>query len=317
MYGAQDDLHLSDSNKGYIAAAVFLGMLLGGWVWGSLADRMGRKSCLMLALFTNSVGGVMAAFVGSYHGMLLCRFVAGLGVGGSIPVIFTYFIEFLPTSQRGAFMVYLAWFWMVGAIFTAAIGLGHHPARHVQSVSFIITPFHSWRLFTFICAHALPALRLPPHLVPRVPALPPHSAEGPLTPSASCPTIFAINHPTAVRREWALQAAWCGLCCLTEKSDAWAGRRLQPRRCSRRWSSSSRHKEDSAGRGRRPAAEGQRGGGEGSVRERVGGAGTGYALPADAGTDLTVPSPTADEVAEHPRDKSRVLFTGDSRSCTA
>ena len=110
IMSSADDLNLSDGDKGWVAAMVFLGMLVGGWLWGTLADRLGRRNCLIAALAINSLGGVLAAFVQDTGGMLICRFVAGLGVGGSIPVIFTYFIEFLPTSQRGAYMVYLAWY---------------------------------------------------------------------------------------------------------------------------------------------------------------------------------------------------------------
>ena len=145
------DLNLSDTDKGWIAAMVFLGMLVGGWVWGTLADRLGRRNCLIAALLLCSLGGVMAAFVSTSGGMMLCRLVAGLGVGGSIPVIFTYFIEFLPTSQRGAYMVYLAWFWMVGAIFTAGLAWMVIPLD-MTNATFIIHPFHSWRLFTILCA---------------------------------------------------------------------------------------------------------------------------------------------------------------------
>ena len=146
-----DDLSLNDADKGWVAAMVFLGMLVGGWLWGTLADRLGRRSCLIAALLINSLGGVLAAFVGRTSGLLLCRFIAGLGVGGSIPVIFTYFIEFLPTSQRGAYMVYLAWFWMVGAIFTAGLAWMIIPLK-MDDATFIVHPFHSWRLFTFLCA---------------------------------------------------------------------------------------------------------------------------------------------------------------------
>ena len=294
MYGAQDDLHLSDSNKGYIAAAVFLGMLLGGWVWGSLADRMGRKSCLMLALFTNSVGGVMAAFVGSYHGMLLCRFVAGLGVGGSIPVIFTYFIEFLPTSQRGAFMVYLAWFWMVGAIFTAAAAWAIIPLD-MSSVSFLISPFHSWRLFTLICA--LPSLLCGCLLTfcpesPRFLLTQRKVGEAKLILSS----MFAINHP-ALFGGVGLQAEWCGLCCLTEKSAPGLGAG---------YGAVGAEEVEPIIEAKEEAAD--EGGAKAAFERELAGLDL-YAL-SKAGTELTVPS-YGEEVAQL-LDKSRVLFTGAS-----
>jgi len=40
-------------------------------------------------------------------------------VGGSIPVIFSYFTEFLPKHRRGAMISALATFWMMGNIIAA------------------------------------------------------------------------------------------------------------------------------------------------------------------------------------------------------
>ena len=66
-------------------------------------------------------------------------FSVSCSVGGSVPVIFTYFVEFLPTPSRGPYMVrlaaplaasvlkrslsqvYLAAFWMIGSILTAGL----------------------------------------------------------------------------------------------------------------------------------------------------------------------------------------------------
>ena len=147
---ATDDLDLSDNEKGWLAAIIFLGMLVGGLLWGTLSDRLGRKRCLIVALVLNSVGGFVSALSPTFTAIVACRFVAGIGVGGSIPVIFTYFVEFLPKSTRGEYMVYLAWFWMVGAITTAAAAWIIIPI----DMSFQIGGMtgHSWRLFYMLCS---------------------------------------------------------------------------------------------------------------------------------------------------------------------
>lgn len=49
--------------------------------------------------------------------LLLCR------VGGSIPVIFSYFSEFMPRLRRGAMISALATFWMAGNILAAGAKL--------------------------------------------------------------------------------------------------------------------------------------------------------------------------------------------------
>jgi MFS family permease len=80
----------------------------GGYAWGAFADAFGRRRCLMVSLAVNSMFGVFSAFARGYYSLLLFRFLSGLGVGGSIPVVFTYFCEFLPSAKRGSFMVILA-----------------------------------------------------------------------------------------------------------------------------------------------------------------------------------------------------------------
>ena len=48
-------------------------------------------------------------------------FFSGVGVGGSIPVVWTYFAEFQPSNKRGAALSILASFWMVGNLTVAGL----------------------------------------------------------------------------------------------------------------------------------------------------------------------------------------------------
>jgi MFS family permease len=41
------DFRLSGGEKGALTGVIFLGMLLGSWVFGSLADNFGRRKMLM------------------------------------------------------------------------------------------------------------------------------------------------------------------------------------------------------------------------------------------------------------------------------
>lgn len=145
------DLSLTDTRKGILGGIIFAGMMLGGYIWGTLADKQGRLKCLIGALLLNSFGGILASISSSYWILVLCRLVSGLGVGGSVPVLFTYFCEFLPTNKRGQYMVYLAWFWMIGASITVILAwcIIPIPIEWILPGNLII---HSWRLFTACCA---------------------------------------------------------------------------------------------------------------------------------------------------------------------
>eukprot|EP01136_Pigoraptor_vietnamica_P020893 Opistho-1_new@70411 len=115
-----DDLTSSSSFKSAIGAIIFLGMFVGGPLFGTYADRVGRRRCLILTLAINGIGGFASALAPNLSVLLFLRFVSGIGVGGSIPVVFSYFCEFLPKNSRGRYMSVIASCWMIGAILTAA-----------------------------------------------------------------------------------------------------------------------------------------------------------------------------------------------------
>lgn len=76
---AMCQLQLSDSSKGWLNSAVFLGMMFGGYIWGTLADMWGRRYVLILSLSLNSLGGLMSSFAQTYWLFLLLRIVSGIG----------------------------------------------------------------------------------------------------------------------------------------------------------------------------------------------------------------------------------------------
>eukprot|EP01097_Dermamoeba_algensis_P002257 TRINITY_DN1900_c0_g2_i1.p1 TRINITY_DN1900_c0_g2~~TRINITY_DN1900_c0_g2_i1.p1 ORF type:complete len:613 (-),score=96.30 TRINITY_DN1900_c0_g2_i1:737-2575(-) len=109
----------SDSEKGFLSSSFFVGMLLGGLVCGLLSDHVGRKPCLIASLFLNSLFGLLSAVSPNFPLLFLCRLIAGIGVGGSVPSVFTMATEFMPKHGRGVFVTVIAWWWMIGAVYTA------------------------------------------------------------------------------------------------------------------------------------------------------------------------------------------------------
>jgi VNT family MFS transporter (synaptic vesicle glycoprotein 2) len=136
-----DNMNIYGLNKGLLTSIIFLGMLLGAIIFGIVADKIGRKKSLITSLLINCVGGALSSAAPDFGLLITFRFFCGLGVGGSIPVLFTYFSEMFGLQRRGRYMVYLAMFWMVGSIL-------------VTSFAWIILPqklsTHSWRVFLLV-----------------------------------------------------------------------------------------------------------------------------------------------------------------------
>ncbi|MBY4899133.1 MFS transporter [Cupriavidus sp. AU9028] len=101
----------------------FVGMLIGAFVFGRLADRIGRRPVLMMAVVIDAVCGVASAFAPELVWLLALRFLTGVGVGGTLPVDYTMMAEFLPSDRRGRWLVLLESFWAVGTICLALLAL--------------------------------------------------------------------------------------------------------------------------------------------------------------------------------------------------
>ncbi|XP_008409421.1 synaptic vesicle glycoprotein 2B [Poecilia reticulata] len=148
---ARCDLLLSSSDMGLLTASIFLGMMVGGYMWGYLADQRGRRKVLVVSLTVNGLFGGLASVAPWFWLFLLLRFISGIGVGGSIPVIFSYFSEFMPRLRRGAMISALATFWMAGNILAAGLAWLVIP-RTWARFSLGTLDFQSWRLFVVLCS---------------------------------------------------------------------------------------------------------------------------------------------------------------------
>ncbi|XP_054035342.1 synaptic vesicle glycoprotein 2A-like, partial [Dryobates pubescens] len=149
---AEKDMCLSDSNKGMLGLIVYLGMMVGAFVWGGLADRLGRRQCLLISLSVNSVFAFFSSFVQGYGTFLFCRLLSGVGIGGSIPIVFSYFSEFLAQEKRGEHLSWLCMFWMIGGIYASAMAWAIIPHYGWSFQMGSAYQFHSWRVFVLVCA---------------------------------------------------------------------------------------------------------------------------------------------------------------------
>ncbi|NXO50397.1 SV2B protein, partial [Aramus guarauna] len=149
---AEKDMCLSSSNKGMLGLIVYLGMMVGAVMLGGLADKLGRKKCLIISLAINAAFAFLSSFVQGYGFFLFCRLISGLGIGGSLPIVFAYFSEFLSREKRGEHLSWLCMFWMIGGIFASAMAwsiIPHYGWGFSMGTKY---HFHSWRVFVLVCS---------------------------------------------------------------------------------------------------------------------------------------------------------------------
>lgn len=99
-----------------------LGMMIGGVLWGVLADRKGRLSVLFASIILYSAANLANAFVTSVEAYALCRFLGGLGLAGELGAAVTLVAESLPVEKRGLGTTIVATLGMLGIIAAAFFG---------------------------------------------------------------------------------------------------------------------------------------------------------------------------------------------------
>ena len=74
-----DEFGISNAEGAVLSSVIFIGMLFGSYIWGSIADIAGRRPTLLLSLTCSGVFGLASAFVPSYWLFTLMRFFSGFG----------------------------------------------------------------------------------------------------------------------------------------------------------------------------------------------------------------------------------------------
>lgn len=92
-----------------------VGMALGAFLWGTIADKIGRKKAFTWTLLIFSIFTVAGALAPGFGWFVACRFIAGVGLGGCIPVDYALVGEFTPARQRGRVLTAMDGWWPVGA----------------------------------------------------------------------------------------------------------------------------------------------------------------------------------------------------------
>jgi len=125
-----------NSISGFINALFIFGWAFGGFSWGLISDRIGRKSALLYAIACYGIFTVLTGLMPTWTGLVLCRFMSGFGVGGVLVVSFTLLSEVWPEKSKAVVTGIISIAFPVG-IFSAGL------------INFVVS---SWREGFFVGA---------------------------------------------------------------------------------------------------------------------------------------------------------------------
>jgi len=135
--------HLNPQQIGLLIGVGFAGQLVGAIGFGWLAERWGRRLCMLITLLIFSLGALACAAANSYEQLWVLRFIQGIGLGGEIPLMAAYLNEFAHAENRGRFSLSVQVLFAIGLLVVAL-------------VSVYVVPHWGWR-WMFVIG-AIPAL---------------------------------------------------------------------------------------------------------------------------------------------------------------
>jgi len=109
------------------------GMLIGGVLWGVIADKKGRLSVLFGSIIMYSLANIGNGFVTSLDQYALLRFIAGVGLAGELGAGITLVTEVLPKEIRGYGTTLVATLGVLGAI-----------------LAYFVADLFAWRISYFV-----------------------------------------------------------------------------------------------------------------------------------------------------------------------
>ncbi|CAG9836314.1 unnamed protein product [Diabrotica balteata] len=144
------DFQMSSSDKGWLTAAPMLGMVIGSYFWGCLADTKGRKIVLIGALLMDGACGLLSSISQVFWLFMLMRFFNGFAITGAMGICFPYLGEFQPNKYRETILCWMELFWTLGVIALPGIAWMIIPLEFEYITDSF--KFRSWNLFVATCS---------------------------------------------------------------------------------------------------------------------------------------------------------------------
>jgi len=130
--------HLSTSQTSWVTGSAILGAFIGAFIFGRIADLLGRKRVYALVAAIMIVGALASAIAPNFIALVIARFVLGLGVGGDYPVSAVLMSEYSNRKDRGR---------LVGMVFSMqAVGLIVGPLIALLLIGTGVSHGLTWRL---------------------------------------------------------------------------------------------------------------------------------------------------------------------------
>jgi MFS transporter, AAHS family, benzoate transport protein len=128
---------LSPERVGVIGSYAIIGMLFGALLAGTVTDIIGRRRALLISLSWFSLFTALCGIAPSPELFGLFRFLAGIGLGGLIPVATALTLEYAPGRRRNFTYLAMMACYNVGGLIAAGLAI-------------VLIPAFGWRVMFLI-----------------------------------------------------------------------------------------------------------------------------------------------------------------------
>jgi MFS transporter, AAHS family, 4-hydroxybenzoate transporter len=110
------DLGFAPGALGPVFSASFFGLTIGAVVFGMLADKIGRKQAILWPIVIFGGFSLLTPMGHTVQSLIILRALAGFGLGGTLPNVTAYVLEYSPRRMRGLLVNSTGAFFAVGSI---------------------------------------------------------------------------------------------------------------------------------------------------------------------------------------------------------
>jgi AAHS family 4-hydroxybenzoate transporter-like MFS transporter len=126
--------HVTPKAMGVVFSVTFIGLLVGSLFYGWLADRFGRKFTIVFGTLNFGIPVLLTVWAGNPTELAVLRFVAGIGMGGVVPIAYTLVSDYAPRRSRSTVTVITNIGYSVGAALTGTVAAALIPHYGWQSL---------------------------------------------------------------------------------------------------------------------------------------------------------------------------------------
>lgn len=128
---------LTPMQAGALGSYALFGMMFGAMFFGPLSDKIGRKKVIAICVTLFSLFTFINGFASNVTEFAVCRFIAGLGIGGVMPNVVALMTEYSPKKIRSLLVTIMFSGYSVGGMLSAGLGIWLIPAYGWSAVFFV------------------------------------------------------------------------------------------------------------------------------------------------------------------------------------